>query len=101
MQGVSRKARRPAPMALLKEPPTDHLTFLVVPLLPVQKKPGIPWQGGEAAGSTPRQAAGMFPWGWDPTGEEEGRMEFPLGGQFQNTVWDEPVGKEDFTQPPL
>lgn len=35
------------------------------------------------------------------TGEEEGRMELPLGGQFQNTVWDEAVGKEDFTQSPL
>lgn len=35
------------------------------------------------------------------TGEEEGRMELPLGGQFQNSVWDEAVGKEDFTQPPL
>lgn len=34
-------------------------------------------------------------------GEEEGRMELPLGGQFRSTVWDEAVGKEDFTQPLL
>lgn len=92
-------------MAVLGEPPTPPLIFLVVPLMPVREKPGIPWQGGEAAGSTPWQAVGMFPWGWDPagagTGEEEGRMELPLGGQFRNTVWDEAVGKEDFTQPPL
>lgn len=30
-----------------------------------------------------------------------GRMELPLGGQFRNTVWDEAVGKGDFTQPPF
>lgn len=39
------------------------------------------------------------------TGEEGGggggRMELPLGGQFRSTVWDEAVGKGDFTQPPL
>lgn len=55
-------------MAVLGEPPTPPLIFLVVPLMPVREKPGIPWQGGEAAGSTPWQAVGMFPWGWDPAG---------------------------------
>lgn len=37
------------------------------------------------------------------TGEEEvgGRMELPLGGQFRSTVWEEAVGKGEFTQPPL
>lgn len=28
-------------------------------------------------------------------------MELPLGGQFRSSVWDEAVGKGDFTQPPI
>lgn len=52
--------------------------------------PGRQWGCSHGAGTL--QGAG--------TGEEEvGRMELPLGGQFQNAVWDEAVGKEDFTQP--
>lgn len=34
-------------------------------------------------------------------GRKRGRMELPLGGQFRSSVWDEAVGKGDFTQPPL
>lgn len=38
----------------------------------VLEKPGIPWQGGEATGSMPWQAVGMFPWGWDRAGTRGG-----------------------------
>ena len=89
-----------APMTVPGGAGAHHPIFLVVPLIPVQEKPGIHWQGGEAAGSVPWQAEGMFRWGWD-WGGRGGRIELPLGGQFRSTVWDEAVGKGDFTQPPL
>lgn len=88
-------------------PTPPHFSWLS--LWSLQEKPGISRQGGEAAGSVPWQTEGMFPWGWDAAGCWDwggrggggGRMELPLGGQFRSTVWDEAVGKGDFTQPPL
>jgi len=91
-----------APMTVPRGAPTPPC-FLACPSAP----PGTPWQGGGQLAVCPgRPGGGLFPWGWDPAGcwdwgGRGGRMELPLGGQFQIAVWDEAVGKGDFTQPPL
>lgn len=70
-----------------------------MPLLPVLDKASIPsWVGGG------KLAACWVGRGVLPPGaglEGGGSMELPLGGQFRSSVWDEAVGKRDFTQPPL
>lgn len=66
------------------QPPTPHLFGCVSAL----EEPSIRlWGGGQLA---------VCPgWGWG------GRMELPLGGQFRSAVWDEVMGKRDFSHPLL
>lgn len=90
-----------APMTVPGAGGPHHPIFLVVPLVSVQEKPGIPWGGSWQCALAGR---GLFPWGCGVLGlgrNRGGRMELPLGGQFQSAVWDEAVGKGDCTQPPF
>lgn len=82
------------PDGVLCPPPAPHFSF--VPLLPVRASP-LGFGGKLAACWVGR---GVLPPGAG-LGRGGGRMELPLGGQFRSCVWDEAVGKRDFTQPPL
>lgn len=63
-------------------------TFHFFVCLSALEEPSIHlWDGG--------QLAACPGWGWG------GRMELPLGGQFRSAVWDEVMGKRDFSHPLL